>query len=87
MSKFNLTPFDRLVWLVLAALWLATGLLIVRGDRVGVQVTAVSPADGADACLQPGAHPRHLRPAHRAVGRAALADRRSAGQRHGPVGG
>jgi len=47
MSKFNLTPFDRLVWLVLIALWLATGVLIVRGDQVGVQVKAVSPADGA----------------------------------------
>jgi Tol biopolymer transport system component len=43
----HLTPFDRLVWLILAVLWLATGLLIVRGDQVGVQVTAVSPADGA----------------------------------------
>ena len=45
--RLGLTPFDRLVWLVLAALWLATGLLIVRGDQVGVQVKAVSPADGA----------------------------------------
>lgn len=45
----TLTPFDRLVWLVLAALWLATGLLIVRGDQVGVQVATVSPADGAVA--------------------------------------
>lgn len=47
--RLRLTPFDRLVWLVLAALWLATILLIVRGDQVGVQVTAVSPADGATA--------------------------------------
>lgn len=47
MSKFSPTPFDRLVWLVLAALWLATGLLILRGDRVGVQVVAVSPTDGS----------------------------------------
>lgn len=49
MSKLNLTPFDRLVWLVLVTLWLATGLLIARGDQVGVLVTAVSPADGAVA--------------------------------------
>jgi Tol biopolymer transport system component len=47
--RLHLTPFDRLVWLLLAALWLATGLLIVRGDQVGVQVTMVSPAGGAVA--------------------------------------
>jgi Tol biopolymer transport system component len=46
-TRLRLTPFDRLVWLLLAALWLTTGLLIVRGDQVGVQVKAVSPADGA----------------------------------------
>lgn len=48
-GRLRLSSFDRLVWLVLAALWLATGLVIVRGDQVGVQVTAVSPVDGAAA--------------------------------------
>ncbi|MEW5988820.1 MAG: Ig-like domain-containing protein [Chloroflexota bacterium] len=41
--------FDRFIFLVVAALALALGLVIWRGDQVGVRVMAVSPADGATA--------------------------------------
>ena len=44
-SRLHLTRFDRVVWLILAVLLLLTMVVAVRGDQVGVQVLAVSPAD------------------------------------------
>lgn len=44
----TLTRFDRLVWLTLALLWVATAVVVARGDQVGIRVVAVSPADGAE---------------------------------------
>ena len=44
-SRLHLTRFDRVVWLILAVLLLLTMVVAVRGDQVGVQVLAFSPAD------------------------------------------
>lgn len=41
--------FDRFIFLVLGLLGLTIGLVIWRGDQVGVRVMAVNPADGTTA--------------------------------------
>ncbi len=48
-QKRGLTRFDGLVIATLAGLALLVVLLVWRGDRVGVQVVSVSPAEGATA--------------------------------------
>ncbi|MER2600342.1 MAG: Ig-like domain-containing protein [Caldilineales bacterium] len=45
--KSAFTPFDRFVWLIMALLAALIGLVLLRGDRVGVRVLAISPAEGA----------------------------------------
>ena len=44
----KLTSFDRFVFVILAAFLGLTGLIVVRGDRVGVRVVSFSPPDGAE---------------------------------------
>ncbi|MFZ2487594.1 MAG: Ig-like domain-containing protein [Anaerolineae bacterium] len=44
-----MTVFDRWVMAILAGLLLATGVVIARGDQVGLRVLRVSPTDGAQA--------------------------------------
>ncbi|MEW5957540.1 MAG: Ig-like domain-containing protein [Chloroflexota bacterium] len=46
-SALNLSRFDRLVGLTLLGLTVVIGLLLWRGDRVGAQVIAATPPDGA----------------------------------------
>jgi Tol biopolymer transport system component len=43
-----LDRFDRAALTLIAAFLLASGLVVLRGDRVGVRVRAYSPADGAE---------------------------------------
>src|SRR5687768_9102127 len=46
-SAVNLSRFDRVALVTLLGLALLTLLLVWRGDQIGVQVVAVSPAEGA----------------------------------------
>lgn len=48
-SFWQLSRFDRLVAATLALLLSLAGLIALRGDRVGVRVTALLPADGSAA--------------------------------------
>ena len=49
MRLSPLTRFDRLVAVTLALLLALAGVIALRGDRVGVRVTALVPADGSAA--------------------------------------
>jgi hypothetical protein len=42
--SFNLERFDLIVWSVMLALGLMTGLVLLRGDQVGVRVSGLVPA-------------------------------------------
>jgi Tol biopolymer transport system component len=42
-QSFRFSSFDRLVWGVLAALAILIGVVVLLGDRVGVQLTRVEP--------------------------------------------
>lgn len=46
-SRFTLSYFDRLVLFALVGLAILTGLLIWRGDKIGVRVVNVTPAEAA----------------------------------------
>lgn len=43
----HFTRFDQIVWIVILAAAAATGLLIIRGDQVGLGTVGMSPADKA----------------------------------------
>ncbi|MFN8457736.1 MAG: Ig-like domain-containing protein [Anaerolineae bacterium] len=46
-SAVTLSPFDKIVLFTLLGLALLTGLIVALGNRIGLQVVAVEPADGA----------------------------------------
>lgn len=44
-GRATFSRFDQVVWLVILAAAAATGLLVIRGDQVGLDTVSLSPAD------------------------------------------